>query len=174
MGVLDNFMNYFREEPGRNRACSIIAGLLFFAGWWVLIDAMSIDGKHQITTGHVFIGIFGTISFCMVNVVKGEHISDENSSESGARIAKIWLLVGFIMGFASIIAAVWVMIDDFINNGETLRWAGPLLKDHFNHSLRLADKKDGWFGVSLLLQNVFILFASLVYKFGRNEEDWNV
>jgi len=24
------------------------------------------------------------------------------------------------MGFASIIAAVWVMIDDFINNGERL------------------------------------------------------
>jgi len=35
---------------------------------------MSIDGKHQITTGHVFIGIFGTISFCMVNAVKGEHV----------------------------------------------------------------------------------------------------
>jgi len=47
-------------------------------------------------------------------------ISEENPSESGARIAKIWLLVGFVMGFASIIAAVWVMIDDFINNGERL------------------------------------------------------
>ncbi|EDV38955.1 uncharacterized protein Dana_GF24739 [Drosophila ananassae] len=152
MGVLGNVMGYFTQETSRNKNLSIIAGLLFFVGWWILIDAMSIDGKHQITTGHVFIGIFGTISFCMVNVVKGEHISEEhNSSESGARIAKIWLLVGFFMGFASIIAAVWVMIDDFINN----------------------DKKDGWFGVALLLQNVFILFASLIYKFGRNEEDWN-
>lgn len=39
--------------------------------------------------------------------------------------------------------------------------------------LSATDKKDGWFGVALLLQNVFILFASLIYKFGRNEEDWN-
>ncbi|KAH8260481.1 hypothetical protein KR038_001892 [Drosophila bunnanda] len=174
MGLLDNVATHFTAESARNKNSSLIAGLLvrkgspshklsvpltlqlfsppqFFAGWWILIDAMSIDGKHQITTGHVFIGIFGTISFCMVNAVKGEHISEENSSESGARIAKIWLLVGFVMGFASIIAAVWVMIDDFINN----------------------EKKESWFGVALLLQNVFILFASLVYKFGRNEEEWN-
>ncbi|XP_039484947.1 transmembrane protein 50A isoform X1 [Drosophila santomea] len=173
MSVLDKVADYFTGEASRNRNTSIIAGLLFFAGWWVLIDAMSIDLKHQITTGHVFIGIFGTISFCMVNAVKGEHvrnsnhlslgltsdslllfcaqISEENSSESGARIAKIWLLVGFLMGFASIIAAIWVMIDDFINN----------------------EKKEGWFGVALLMQNVFILFASLIYKFGRNEEEWN-
>ncbi|XP_043650726.1 transmembrane protein 50A [Drosophila teissieri] len=151
MSVLDKVADYFTGEASRNRNTSIIAGILFFAGWWVLIDAMSIDLKHQITTGHVFIGIFGTISFCMVNAVKGEHISEENSSESGARIAKIWLLVGFLMGFASIIAAIWVMIDDFINN----------------------EKKEGWFGVALLMQNVFILFASLIYKFGRNEEEWN-
>jgi len=35
------------------------------------------------------------------------------------------------------------------------------------------DKKETGLGVSLLLQNVFILFGSLVYKFGRNEEQWN-
>lgn len=45
-------------------------------------------------------------------------ISEENSSESGQRIAKIWLLIGFVIGFASIIAAIWVMIDDFVNNGK--------------------------------------------------------
>lgn len=108
---------------------------------------MARDVQSQITTGHVFIGIFGTLSFCMINTVKGEHvsnsifyvysiyvyvqykeneslipvyfqISEENSSESGQRIAKIWLLIGFVIGFASIIAAIWVMIDDFVNNGN--------------------------------------------------------
>lgn len=109
---------------------------------------MARDVQSQITTGHVFIGIFGTLSFCMINTVKGEHvsntisyvygsyhciydykeneslfsvdfqISEENSSESGQRIAKIWLLIGFVIGFASIIAAIWVMIDDFVNNGK--------------------------------------------------------
>ncbi|XP_017480593.1 PREDICTED: transmembrane protein 50A [Rhagoletis zephyria] len=151
MTLLENVREWFTSETARNKNSSLIAGFLFFSGWWVLIDAMSVDNQHQITTGHVFIGVFGTISFFMVNTVKNSHISEENTSESGAQIAKIWLLIGFVMGFASIVAAVWVMIDDFINN----------------------TKKDNWPGVALLMQNVLILIGSLVYKFGRNEEDWN-
>ncbi|KAM8710751.1 hypothetical protein ACLKA7_017387 [Drosophila subpalustris] len=151
MGILESIREWFSAEQCINKVAAIVAGFLFFTGWWIIIDAMSGDSTHQITTGHVFIGIFGTISFCMINIVKGEHISEENTSEWGARNAKIVLLLGFIMGFASIIAAIWVMISDFINN----------------------DKKETSLGVSLLLQNVFILFGSLVYKFGRNEEQWN-
>lgn len=161
---------------------------------------MARDSQYQITTGHVFIGIFSTLSFCMINTVKGEHvsnshlnvymyiyvykeneslitgylqISDENSSESGQRIAKIWLLIGFVIGFASIIAAIWVMIDDFVNNGKTIAPIS-IYSLGFNplYSCSTA-KKDTSKGVALLLQNVFILFASLAYKFGRNEEEWN-
>lgn len=54
----------------------------------------------------------------MVNTVKNSHISEDNTSENGQRIAKVWLLVGFVIGFASIIAALWVMIADYINNRE--------------------------------------------------------
>ncbi|XP_023164688.1 transmembrane protein 50A [Drosophila hydei] len=151
MALLGNIREWFTSETSRNKNAALAAGVLFFTGWWIIIDAKAGDGQHQITTGHLFIGIFGTISFCMINTVKGEHISEDNTSESGARIAKIWLLIGFVIGFASIIAAVWVMIDDFINN----------------------DKKDSSLGVALLLQNIFILIGSVVYKFGRNEEDWN-
>ncbi|XP_068158524.1 transmembrane protein 50B [Drosophila tropicalis] len=151
MDVLENVRNWFTSETSRNKNSSLVAGLLFFAGWWTLIDAMSGDSQHLITTGHVFIGVFGTISFCMVNSVKGEHISENNSSEVGARIAKLWLLIGFVIGFASIIAAIWVMIDDFINDKN----------------------KDSSLGVALLVQNFFILLSNLVYKFGRNEEAWN-
>ncbi|XP_037820118.1 transmembrane protein 50B [Lucilia sericata] len=150
MSILENIKYWFTSETARNKNSSLIAGLLFFAGWWTLIDAMSVDEKHQITTGQVFIGVFGTLSFFMVNTVKNSHISEDNTSESGARVAKIWLLIGFVMGFASIIAAVWVMIDDFINN----------------------PKKDSSLGVALLMQNFLILFASLTYKFGRDEEVW--
>ncbi|KAI9581616.1 hypothetical protein GQX74_012941 [Glossina fuscipes] len=85
------------------------------------------------------------------SLIAGLLISEENTSESGARVAKIWLLIAFVMGFASIIAAVWVMIDDFINNSE----------------------KDSAQGVALLMQNILILLANLTYKLGRNEDDWN-
>lgn len=99
-------------------------------------------------------------------------ISDDNSSESGARIAKIWLLIGFVMGFASTIAAIWVMVDDFVNNGNE-KLSSKVCQLLMNVVLCFTEKKDTSLGVALLLQNVFILFGSLVYKFGRNEEDWN-
>jgi len=149
MTIRENIIAWFTSEPARNRNASIIAGVLFFLGWWILIDAMSSIG--QITTGQVFIGVFGTLSFFMVNTVKNSHISEDNTDSRGAVIAKVWLLIGFVMGFASTIAALWIMIDDYIN----------------------VQGKNSWAGVALLMQNVFILFGSLTYKFGRNEELWN-
>lgn len=61
--------------------------------------------------------------------------------ESGA---KIWLFLGFVLGFAAVIASVWVMVVD--------------LKD-----------KIAIGGIQFLLQNIFILAASLLYKFGRRD-----
>lgn len=68
-----------------------------------------------------------------------------------ARGARIWIFVGFVLGFAAIIAAVWIMVATFSDKNEFSKWPP----------------------VSLLLQNVFIFLSSLVYKFGRSEEQWN-
>lgn len=40
-----------------------------------------------------------------------------------ARGARIWIFVGFVLGFAAIIAAVWVMVASF-NEGEAshIQW----------------------------------------------------
>lgn len=35
-----------------------------------------------------------------------------------ARGARIWIFVGFVLGFAAIIAAVWQMIAHFSDGGE--------------------------------------------------------
>lgn len=73
-----------------------------------------VNDYHKSLYIYKYIYIF--ISFYIYLFLLFQKISEDNTSESGARIAKIWLLIGFVMGFASIIAAVWVMIDDFINN----------------------------------------------------------
>lgn len=57
---------------------------------------------------------------------------------------KIWLFTGFVLGFASVIASVWLLVSEF--------------KDLQSQ------------GVGLVLQTFLILFSSLIYKFGRNEE----
>lgn len=58
---------------------------------------------------------------------------------------KIWLFTGFVLGFASVIASVWLLVSDF------------------NDKLHAQ-------GIALVLQAFSILFASLIYKFGRNDD----
>lgn len=62
----------------------------------------------------------------------------------GENGAKIWLFLGFVLGFSAVIASVWVMIVD--------------LKDHVSTG-----------GIQFLLQNIFILAGSLLYKFGKRD-----
>lgn len=107
----------------------------FFSGWWFLIDAISTH-PGETKAIHIILGIMGTISLVMVNSVtqaqvnRGciktyRHINDGNRlfqingdmQFSGgcmeARGARIWIFVGFVLGFAAIIAAIWTMIADF-------------------------------------------------------------
>lgn len=35
----------------------------------------------------------------------------------GSRGTRIWLFLGFVMGFASVIASVWLLFADFMEEG---------------------------------------------------------
>jgi hypothetical protein len=83
----------------------------------------------------------------MVNTVSNEMLNG-NGYEGGicgSNGIKIWLFTGFVLGFASVIASVWLLIAEY---------KGDL---HIQ-------------GIGIVLQNFFILLASLLYKFGRNDE----
>ena len=83
----------------------------------------------------------------MVNTVSNEMLNG-TGYEGGicsTHGVKIWLFTGFVLGFASVIASVWLLVSEF---------AGKL------------DLQ----GAGLVMQTFFILFASLIYKFGRNDE----
>jgi Uncharacterised protein family (UPF0220) len=64
----------------------------------------------------------------------------------------LWLFTGFVIGFAAIIASIWIMVDD----------------------VTTAAVSNVWPGVALLLQNSFILVSSLIYKFGRTSENYSL
>jgi len=145
---------WFNPEYQRNTLSSMLAGLLFFTGWWFIIDAITVH-PGAIHAIHIILGILGTVSLIMVNSVTQAQISGDAPFSGGcleARGARIWIFVGFVLGFAAIIAAVWVMVANF------------------NEAPKDASS---WPAVSLLLQNVFIFLASLTFKFGRSEEAWN-
>ncbi|XP_031631362.1 transmembrane protein 50A [Contarinia nasturtii] len=153
MSIWDSLTScfWFSPENQRNTFASILAGVLFFTGWWFLIDAISVH-PEQTRVIHILLGIMGTISLVMVNSVTQAQISGDVTFNGGcleARGARIWIFVGFLLGFAAIIAAVWAMIADFSN-----------------------EKVSSWPGISVLLQNVFIFLGSIIFKFGRTEESY--
>lgn len=78
--------------------------------------------------------------------VQGRHFTGGFLGQSGARI---WLFVGFVLGFSSIIAATWILFAAYLLP-ESVRALYP--------------------GIALFLQNLFIICGSLIYKFGRNED----
>ncbi|KAI5107433.1 transmembrane protein 50A [Silurus meridionalis] len=69
-GFLDNFR--WPECGGidwsekRNTVASIVAGILFFTGWWVIIDA-AVCYKNTDDLNHAFYtcGVFSTLAFFM-------------------------------------------------------------------------------------------------------------
>lgn len=87
----------------------------------------------------------------MVNTVSNEMLNGTgyDGGACGPSGIKIWLFTGFVLGFAAMIASVWLMIGEYTED----------------------DGKQSQ-GIGLLLQNVMILLASLIYKFGRNEESF--
>ncbi|XP_008559668.1 transmembrane protein 50A [Microplitis demolitor] len=142
---------WFEAGEKRNALMSMLAGTLFFTGWWFIIDAHAQYPEEMSGAYHVC-GIFGTISLFMINSVTNAQIRGDayNGGCLGARGARGWLFVGLVMGFAAVIAACWILFADFVAK----------------------DVKHSWPGVGLLLQNLFIFFGSLTYKFGRSEDQW--
>ncbi|CAL7943153.1 unnamed protein product [Xylocopa violacea] len=140
---------WFEVGDKRNILASMVAGTLFFAGWWFIIDAHAKYPLEMSKAYHVC-GIFGTISLFMINSVTNAQIRGDafNGGYFGARGARTWLFLGFVMGFAAVIAACWILFADFVAAGAQHHWPG----------------------VGLFLQNVFIFLGSLTYKFGRSED----
>lgn len=85
-------------------------------------------------------GVVGTLSLIMVNSVSNAQVngitfcfSIRNMSFSlqirgdtyeggclGARGARVWLFLGFVMGFASVIASCWILFADFLDKGKSI------------------------------------------------------
>ncbi|KAJ3648997.1 hypothetical protein Zmor_000905 [Zophobas morio] len=158
MGIGDCFENinlppciWFEGGDKRNAYASIISGFLFFVGWWIIIDAASVY-PGTVVAGYHMCGVVGTLSLIMINSVSNAQMRGDAYEGGclGPRGAKVWLFVGFVMGFASVIASCGILFANF------------------------AGKKNAhyWPGVGLFLQNVFIFIASLIFKFGRSEDIW--
>ncbi|XP_053676336.1 transmembrane protein 50B [Anopheles nili] len=154
MSLMDRIrQSYWLENmPQRTIVATIIASLLFFTGWWVIIDTASVY-EHSFNFSYYICGILATISFFMVNAISNEMLHSSNAWTGGVLGAsgiKVFLFAGFVLGFTSIIAAIWIMIAEFaVNESRT----------------------DKYPGYALLIHNIFIFFSTLIYKFGPQNEN---
>eukprot|EP00055_Hartaetosiga_balthica_P002619 m.4611 g.4611 ORF g.4611 m.4611 type:complete len:164 (-) comp2263_c0_seq1:1030-1521(-) len=128
----------------RNQVASVTSGLLFALGWWFLIDASvnaDVQDKHQA------IGVMSTIGLFMVNAISGEMLEGNMYSDGclGSTGARVWLLFGLVISFGSLISAIWVMVDQYINHGQD------------------------YAGAAVFLQNCLIFISSVIFKFGRGD-----
>ena len=98
------FLQNIDWSEKRNKLASVLAGTLFFSGWWFALDASA--SHHPDTRDHFHLcGVFSTISMFMVNAVSNSLLRGEGFTEGclGSLGAKIWFFVGFMMGFGSFI-----------------------------------------------------------------------
>ncbi|NP_998694.1 transmembrane protein 50A isoform X1 [Danio rerio] len=141
----------------RNTIASIAAGVLFFTGWWIIIDAAIMYPKEeQFHHAYHTCGVIATIAFLMINAVSNGQVRGDSYSEGclGQTGARIWLFIGFMLAFGSLIASMWILFGGFVVTGT----------EHKDLSV--------YPGIAVFFQNAFIFFGGLVFKFGRTEDLW--
>ncbi|XP_038622306.1 transmembrane protein 50B isoform X2 [Tachyglossus aculeatus] len=82
-GFLDNFRCPECEcidwSERRNAVASVVAGVLFFTGWWIMIDAAVVYPKPE-QMNHAFhtCGVFSTLAFFMINAVSNAQVRGDS------------------------------------------------------------------------------------------------
>ncbi|KAJ8780950.1 hypothetical protein J1605_000993 [Eschrichtius robustus] len=101
----------------RNTIASIAAGILFFTGWWIIIDAAVIyPSMEEFNHSYHACGVIATIAFLMINAVSNGQVRGDSYSEGclGQTGARIWLFIGFMLAFGSLIASMWILFGGYV------------------------------------------------------------
>ncbi|KAM4746795.1 transmembrane protein 50A-like [Rhinophrynus dorsalis] len=106
----------------KNMVVSAVAGILFFTGWRIIINAAV---KYSLTEelNHTYnaCGGIATVAFLMLNVVSNGQVCGDSYSKGclGQTGARIWLFIGFMLSVGSLIASMWIVFGGYIAKGVT-------------------------------------------------------
>lgn len=156
-GCFDNIHfnrpEWFDLGEKRNAIASVVAGGLFATGWWIIIDvAARFPSMDDFNHAYHVCGVLGTLSLFMINAVSNGQVRGDAYTTGclGQRGARVWLFLGFVLGFGSLISSCWILFGGYV----------------------IPMKEPQWPGVAVFLQNAFIFLGALVFKFGRTEDLW--
>ncbi len=65
-------------------------------------------------------GVIATVALIMINMVPRSKIMDGDGSYDDGSLtrARVWLLLSYVIAFASLVAAVWILIVHYENNAD--------------------------------------------------------
>jgi len=136
----------------RSKYASYAAGILFGAGWWLLIDILVYFNKigkpknnepNDAINFITFIpGIIGTIGFFLVNVLPRNALTfnEETGISSGK---SLYIVFAFTVTFAGLISGFWILFDKYTS------------EDY------------GKYGVFMVMQSLCIFLSTFIFRFGR-------
>lgn len=136
-----------------NYFISMLAGFLFFGGWWMMID-VNVQYQSLIEDKKIYHmpGIVATIMMIFVNAIPNDILNDTYYSSSSLctpDIAKIFLLFTLMGCFGCLIGASFIFVNDFL----------------------LQSKADQWPGYGIFLQNLCIFISNVMMRFCRRVRD---
>jgi len=136
----------------RSKLASYTAGILFGAGWWLLIDIIvyfnnigkprNKDPDNAVTFLTFVPGIISTIGFFLVNALsRGSLVFNDETGISASR--SIYIIFSFTVTFAGLISGFWILFSDY--TGKTY----------------------SKYGVFMVMQSLCIFLATFIFRFGR-------
>merc|ERR1712035_103398 len=153
----------------RNIVSTITSSFFFFTGWLIAIDSavrcnISEFPDLQYLDAYHTCGVFATLSFLLINSVSNSRLDDDfyEGGLCGGCGAKVWLFMGFMCSFGSVIASLWILFGAYVTNGPDIPDGSDALKYCPSSSYP---------GIAIFLQNFFILISTMVFKFGRSHDD---
>ncbi|GLC37889.1 hypothetical protein PLESTB_001505800 [Pleodorina starrii] len=139
------------EERGRMWG-PIASGALFGAGWWFWVDAVCIS-HHKVPFDQYLPGIIATLALIMINCIRRDDMVEYDPFDDATYCrSRLWLFLSYIVSFASIVAAVWVMLAHYARNPD----------------YSAAEK---WPGAAGIFQVTFILGSGLMFFVSRTPAD---
>ncbi|GBG62511.1 hypothetical protein CBR_g30829 [Chara braunii] len=126
-----------------------LAGAVFGGGWWFWVDAV-VCSKQAVAFLHYLPGILASLAALMFNCVRREDLRDHDSYDDSGCRSRTWLFIAYVISFASLAAAVGMLIADTSKAGHHGTWPG----------------------VAGILQCTLILGSGLMYWTSRRPADY--
>uniref|UniRef100_A0AAR5PAL6 Uncharacterized protein n=1 Tax=Dendroctonus ponderosae TaxID=77166 RepID=A0AAR5PAL6_DENPD len=133
-----------------NLIISGLSSVLFFSGWWIIADS-SVQSVMAGNRLYYLPALVGTFAFFFTNIIPAHFFYDSLTYQTGCfspNVARTYLLVCLMISFGCLIAAFYVLVNDFL----------------------LQPQNEQWPGYGVWLHNVFIFIASMLLRFARKHD----